>query len=234
MTHDHKHAAPPELGAARNRAFSLIELLVLIATLAVMVLAAGFVPVHRSGCRCVRLNCVNNLKQVGLSFRLWSGDHNDLFPMQLAGSGQPDAPAHAIPTNGVTAYPYAWEIFQVMSNELSSPKIVTCPLDKNRAPAANFATGFGSSNVGYFVGVDADETHPTRILSGDQYISNGQKNGGDILEMTAFQSVGWAKQIHEGKGVILLADGSVQEYNAVALKTLLTKTGLSTNRLAMP
>jgi prepilin-type processing-associated H-X9-DG protein len=225
-------AAPPQPHAAWIRAFTLIEMLVLIATLVVM--AALVLPMTVRPQHQCRMWCVNNLKQVGLSFRLWSGDHNDHFPMELAGSCQPDAPAHAIPTNGITTYPYAWEIFQIMSKELSTPKILTCPQDLQRTPAANFINGFDSSHISFFLGIDANETHPDRLLCGDRNITNGQKNRTDILEITTNQPVGWVKPFHNGNGNVALADGSVQEYSAAALKTLLTKTGLSTNRLAMP
>jgi len=30
-----------------------------------------------------RINCVNNLKQVGLSFRIWSGDNGDRYPQRV-------------------------------------------------------------------------------------------------------------------------------------------------------
>src|SRR5882724_4724289 len=30
------------------------------------------------------VNCVNNLKQIGFAFKLWSRDHNEKFPFQLS------------------------------------------------------------------------------------------------------------------------------------------------------
>ncbi len=84
-----------------------------------------------------RINCVNNLKQDGLAFRLWEGDNGDKYPM-------------AVSTNKNGTMEYGGDVFhhfQVMSNELSTPKILACPAD-NRTAAATFA-GLKNQNVSY-------------------------------------------------------------------------------------
>ena len=70
----------------QKAAFTLIELLVVIAIIAI--LAAMLLPALAAAKRkAQRINCVNNLKEVGLAFRVWEGDNGDQYPMAV-GSAQ--------------------------------------------------------------------------------------------------------------------------------------------------
>ena len=62
--------------------------------------------------------------------------------------------------------------FQVMSNELSTPKILVCPADKNRTFKAKFTSDLRDANLSYFVNVDAVEGTSSSLLCGDRNLTN--------------------------------------------------------------
>lgn len=70
--------------------------------------------------RALSIQCVNNLKQIGLAARMWAINHNENYP--------PD--------------------FLSISNELSTPKILFCPSETNRQAADSFAA-YRDANCSY-------------------------------------------------------------------------------------
>ncbi|MGH7981001.1 MAG: type II secretion system protein, partial [Limisphaerales bacterium] len=69
----------------RKKGFTLIELLVVIAIIAI--LAAMLLPVLAAAKRrAQRINCVSNLRQVGLAMRIWEGDNGNAYPMAVSTS----------------------------------------------------------------------------------------------------------------------------------------------------
>jgi prepilin-type processing-associated H-X9-DG protein len=132
--------------------------------------------------------------------------------------------------------------FQVMSNELSTPKILLCPEDTKHIAATNFSTGFSGANISYFVNSDAAEIYPQMILDGDDnLLVDGKRAQSGILNLWTNSSVAWTKDRHHGAGNIGMADGSAQQEtsegfqqaNREALNSALAP-GSATNRLLIP
>jgi len=209
----------------RTNAFTLLEMFVVISTIAlvVLLLLPALGRPQRSGSR--KINCTNNLKQIGLAFRMWNDD-NGAYPM-LYQTSPFDGPSYAIQQK-------MFIYFQAMSNELSTPKIVVCPGDDKRTPGTNFSTDFDNSKVSYFVGLDATETNANMFLAGDRHISNGTKPLNHLLDLKTNQPVSWTQEIHNGQGNVALTDGSVQGFTSVGLQQALLNTGTNLTRLALP
>jgi len=194
-----------------------------------------------------QINCVNNLKQVGVSFRIWGNDNGDRYPMRVpVGEGGPFNQAAIAALNATGNSPYTYQVFQVMSNELGTPKIVICPSDGDRTAATNFGGHFsnlGNVAVSYFVGKDADESNPQQYLSGDRNIGLGATwngsaapagvtgyspnaaNTGYYVSLAANQNnanLKWTDKLHQAKGNICLSDGSVQQYTSAKMRTGIT------------
>jgi prepilin-type N-terminal cleavage/methylation domain-containing protein len=224
----------PRLSNQGNHALTLTEVLVSVAV--VCVLAGGaFLVLHRQKVvhrvvhqnRSTEIQCVNNLKLIGLAFRIWEGDNGDKFPMQVpAKNGGAMEPA----ARGNVA-----RIFQVMSNELSTPRVLICPADADRFVAKNFKAGFDNSKVSYFAGLDASDAQPAMFLSGDDNFDIGGvpvKSG--LLLLATNAPVAWTAARHVNKGNIGRADGSVMTTSSSSLRQMLVQTGVATNRLALP
>jgi len=191
----------------------------------------AFMP-RMIGCKAkaTTITCANNLKQVSYAYRIWAGDHQDLLPMKVSITN--GGAMEAILTGNVAT------VFQVMSNELNTPKILFCPTDKKRIQTATFASTnqrLSNSNFSYFVGLDTNTNLLGTFLSGDDNIlSNGVTVNPGILLLKTNSEVSWSEKRHEKQGNVGLADGSVQGFSTSALRAALANTGVETNRLAMP
>ena|SRR5436190_8756007 len=147
-------------------------------------------------------------------------------------------------------------IFQVKSNELSTPRILFCNEYKRSIQASSFSKGVpvdgidqticlsNNSNVSYFVGLDAENTSTSMFLSGDDnWLSGGEaKNVASkgvpvqsaMLSLWTNTSVAWSDERHKKNGNMGMADGSVQGFSSSRLAEALRNTGVATNRLVFP
>ena len=78
--------------------------------------------------------CQSNLKQIAFAARIWSNEHNEIFP--------PD--------------------FRTMSNELAVTRVLICPGDKTKKPASDFVQFNPALHASYeFLKPGAQETNVT-------------------------------------------------------------------------
>jgi prepilin-type N-terminal cleavage/methylation domain-containing protein len=227
-------------------AFTLPELLMVLAVSALVASVVLQAIMPRKPRAATRIRCVNNLKNIGLSFLLFATDHDGRYPMQIStwegASGFEAENAQRV-----------WRHFAVMSNEVSTPTILLCPDDRRgRIQATNWSESSTNkllipfarnANISYFVGIEAAETNRQMLLSGDRHITNrhpdlfifGKATVGNLgTNHNATNGAGWHKAIHKAQGNVTLADGSVVQLTTARLRDQLQSSGDARNRLAVP
>jgi prepilin-type processing-associated H-X9-DG protein len=238
---------------ARSKAFTLLELLVVTTT--VGILAVCLLPaLAYTRPKAERLNCSNNLRQVGIAFRTWASAHGKMPTYEVpAQGGDSGNVGHRVLSGSQQTSRGVSIIFLTMSNELSTPKRLFCPAEYEttyRQAATTFAGTLapGTSgvpytndlNCSYFIGVDASELSPRMLLAGDHSLG-GNANppttpflaapsvGSPFLSLgtnfTAGKGPAWLAVMHSERGNVLLADGSVEWFTRPTFMAALRNTG---------
>jgi hypothetical protein len=193
---------------------SLIELLCVIAIIGL--LAALLLPaVGQAAARARRIQCINNLHQVGLGFVSFANEHSGHFPMAVPASagGSLEFARSAYLIQG--EFYFSFRHFQAASNELVTPRLMVCPAD-TRLPAASFAM-LSNTNLSYCIGVNAEFARPATILAGDRNLTNDYAAPGTLVRLGRNYALRWTDELHRFKGNLLCSDGHVEEKNSVAL-----------------
>ncbi|HEV2330166.1 MAG TPA: prepilin-type N-terminal cleavage/methylation domain-containing protein [Verrucomicrobiae bacterium] len=191
----------------RKKGFTLIELLVVIAIIAI--LAAMLLPVLAAAKRrAQRINCVSNLRQVGLGMRIWEGDNGNAYPMAVStsagGSMEFLSDQSSVPTAGHYSPFSITNVFDDCSNEMTTTKIFLCPSDSGRNYATNFGElgasppgttpGAGTNAVSFFICGDANEGYPQMVLDGDRNVGSTGSQPASAIVMNN----GWALGTFQG------------------------------------
>lgn len=217
--------------SVRNEGFTKWDLLIIIAVLGVLA-ALLLSALAKARAKAQRISCIGRLKQIGLAFRVWSYEHGEKFPWAVSiTNARPGTLEFAESSQ-------TWRHFQIISNELTLPKLLACPSD-TRQRVASWQEFTSNKHLSYFAGLDADETTPQTILSGDRNLNGAVQPTNGILRLTATTPVEWTKEIHKSHGNVGLADASVQQLSTRLLnKQIESALSSSTNspvlRLALP
>ncbi len=129
----------------RRRAFTLIELLVVIAIIAI--LASLLLPaLARAKEHGKRIQCVNDIRQLGLSLMMYADDHDGFYPQRLgAWSSLAGSPAKQSSGGSSNYWPLQLEPYYV------NTKVLYCPSD------ISSPENFGSSSA--FSALKADRSY---------------------------------------------------------------------------
>jgi prepilin-type N-terminal cleavage/methylation domain-containing protein len=194
----------------RTKAFTLVEMLVVIAIIGI--LAAMLMPVlHQGQARAQRIWCESNLKQIGLAYHTFANDHSGKFPIEVSTN---DDGSMEYVENGVSAggmFYTVFRTFQTLSNELVKPEMVLCSTDTRNA-AINFAA-LQNTNVSYFVGANGTFDKPETILAGDRNLANDMFQIPTVLQAGPGYKLHWTRELHQYQGNVVFADVHVEEWN---------------------
>jgi len=127
-----------------------------------LILPAMLLPaLARAKDRAQRINCTNNLKQLGLAFKTWELDNGGRFPFNVSTNQGGTFEFHSVGPGGYDVNGALH--LAVLSNELATPRILVCPAD-SKQPATDFRT-LTAANVTYQIYSGTNLSTPQAVLA---------------------------------------------------------------------
>ena len=221
--------------AKASPAFTLIEMLVVVVIVVILLITA--MPTHKGAkVKTSQAQCIDNLRQIGLGWNMYLGDHKDLFPWQVSTN---QGGTEELISNGVVA-----DHFAKLAPYQLGTRIFVCPEDKTRHAAATNSVGFSNTNLSYFAALNAALTvtssPATLLLAGDRHLAfNHQPVKPGLFSLTNPAALSWTKELHWAKnqaetlGVMAFADGHCEAVKSTKLPATFQRQNPAT-RLVIP
>ena len=86
-----------------------------------------------------KVNCVNNLKQIGFAFKMWARDHDEKFPFQLSTNSAGTLELISPDRDGFDSNAFLYLKTMQGDEGLATPLLLVCPQDKSKKAAASLS-----------------------------------------------------------------------------------------------
>lgn len=200
------HAVHPKGHIRVRRAFTLLELLVVVAIIGI--LASLLLPaIQKTMVKARQTWCASNLRQLGIGLASFAHDHQNAYPQQLpfSAGGANEATRSNLFLQGrftITAAAYS-----VLSNELGNPKVLGCPA--TRRHPTNFAR-IAPLDLGYALAMNVTAGDALAALAIDRNVDLARSAPLTNRTSARVAEVVWTPERHGNRGNALFADSHVE------------------------